>query len=60
MQVRRGVFDLKGYIYCCGNIILLLKYVQGKKGVKIFGLFEFIYFMDRPLEQKVIKQGLGS
>ena len=46
MQVRRRVAKLKGYIYCFGNIILLLKYVQGEKGVQKFGLFKFTYFMD--------------
>ena len=40
------VVELKGYIYCFGNIILLLKYVQGEKGVQKFGLFKFTYFMD--------------
>ena len=60
MQVRRGVIELKGYIYCFGNIILLLKNVQGEKGVQNLGLFKFKYFMDRPLEQNVIKQRLSS
>ena len=60
MQVRRGVVELKGYIYCFGNIILLLKYVQGEKGVQKFGLFKFTYFMDRPLEQNPIEQRLSS
>ena len=60
MQVRRGVVELKGYIYCFGNIILLLKYVQGEKGVQKFGFFKFTYFMDRPLAQKFIEQRLSS
>ena len=51
--------ELKGYIYCFGDIILLLKYLQGEKGVQKFGLFKFTCFMDRPLEQKVIKQRLS-
>ena len=59
MQVRGGVVDLKGCIYCFGDIILLLKYVQGEKGVQKFRLFKFTYFMDRPLEQKVNKQRLS-
>ena len=57
---RRRVVELKGCIYCFGNIIFLLKYVQGKKGVQKFGLFKFAYFMDRPVEQTVIKQRLSS
>ena len=36
-----------------------VKYVQGEKGVQKFGLFKFTYFMDRPLEQKVIKKRLN-
>ena len=60
MQVRRGVVELKGYIYCFGNIILLLKYVQGEKRVQKFGLFKSTYFMDRPLEQNPIEQRLSS
>ena len=54
--VGRVMVELKGYIYCFGNIILLLKYVQGEKGVQKFGLFRFTYFMDR----KTIKQRLSS
>ena len=57
---KERVVELKGYIYCFGNIILLLKYVQGEKGVQKFGLFKFAYFMDRPVEQTVIKQRLSS
>ena len=57
---RREVVELKGYIYCFGNIIFLLKYVQGEKGVEEFGLFKFAYFMDRPIEQTFIKQRLSS
>ena len=37
MQVRRGVVELKGYIYYFGDIILLLKYIQGEKGVQKLG-----------------------
>ena len=36
-----------------------VKYVQGEKGVEKFGLFKFTYFMDWPLEQKVIKKRLN-
>ena len=36
-----------------------VKYVQGEKGVQKFGLFKFTYFMDWPLEQKVIKKRLN-
>ena len=48
--------ELKGYIYYFGNVILLLKYVQGERGVQKFELFKFMYFMDR----KTIKQRLSS
>ena len=59
MQVKARMVELKGYIYCFGDIILLLKYLQGEKGVQKFGLFKFTCFMDRSLEQKVIKQRLS-
>ena len=59
MQVKARMVELKGYIYCFGDIILLLKYLQGEKGVQKFGLFKFTCLMDRPLEQKVIKQRLS-
>ena len=58
--VRIVVVELKGYIYCFGNIILLLKYVQGEKGVQKFGLLNFTYLMDRPLKQNFIKQRLST
>ena len=48
MQVKARMVELKGYIYCFGDIILLLKYLQGEKGVQKFGLFKFTCFMDRP------------
>ena len=51
MQVKARMVELKGYIYCFGDIILLLRYLQGEKGVQKFGLFKFTSFMDRPLEQ---------
>ena len=60
MHVRRRVLELKGYIYCFGSIILLLKYVQGEKEVQKFGLFKFTYIMDRLPELKVIKQRLNN
>ena len=60
MQVRIGVVELKGYIYCFGKIILLLKYVQEEKGVQKFGLLNFTYLMDRPLKQNFIKQRLST
>ena len=53
MHIRRGVVELKGYIYCFGNI-LLLKYVQGEKGVQKFGLSKFTCFTD------IIKKRLSS
>ena len=51
---KERVVELKGYIYCFSNIIILLKHVQGEKGVQTFGLFKFAYFMD------IIKQRLSS
>ena len=60
MQARIGVAELKGYIYCLGHIILLLKYVQGEKRVQKLGLLQLTYFADRPLEEKVSKQRLRT
>ena len=54
---RERVVEAKGYTYCFGDVILLLKCVQ-REWVGSFGLFKHIYFIDRPLEQKVIKQRL--
>ena len=51
--------ELKGYSYCFGDIILLLRSLQEEKGVQKCGLFKFTYFINRPLEQKIIKQKLS-
>ena len=45
----------KGYIYCF-DMILLLKCVQEERVGQMSGLFKRPYFIDRLLEQKVIKQ----
>ena len=40
--------ELKGYIYCFGNIIVLLKYVQGRKGFKNFSYLSLHTFCMTP------------
>ena len=36
------------YVYCLGDVVLLLKSVQGGGLCKMFGLFKCTYFMDGP------------
>ena len=59
MQIRgEGLLNLKGtpialvMYFFCENVY------KGKGWGQIFDLFKHTYFMDRPLEQKVIKQRL--
>ena len=55
-----GVVEPKRYTYCFGDVIFLLKgnVYKGKRWGQIFGLFKHTYFMDRPIEQNIIKQRL--
>ena len=42
-----GVYA-KAYIHCFGDVILLLKYIQGWTGDQTLDLFKRTYFMDGP------------
>ena len=48
----------KRYIYCFGDVIILLKCVQRERMGQIFGSFQCTYFMGRLLEENYIKQRL--
>ena len=58
MQIRReGWLDLKGISIALTTLFYYNVYKRKGWG-QIFGLFKRTYFIDRPLEQKVIKQKL--
>ena len=59
MQIRgEGLLNLKGIPIALVMSFFCENVYKGKGRGQTFGLFKHTYFMDRPLEQKVIKQRL--
>ena len=59
MQIKEeGWLNLKGTPIALVTSFFCQNVYKGKGWGQIFGLFKGTYFMDRPLEQKVIKQRL--